>query len=75
VSSIEVTSEVAGTVWKVLVAPGDSVAADAILVIVESMKMEIPLTAPAAGQVVAVMVEEGEAVSEDQVLVSLQASG
>lgn len=64
-------SEVTGTVWKVEVRPGDQVAADQTLVILESMKMEIPVTAPAAGTVIEVLVQEGEAVADGQDVVIL----
>ncbi len=59
-------SEVTGTVWKVEVCEGDVVAAEQTLVILESMKMEIPVTAPHAGKVLQVLVTEGEAVAEGQ---------
>ncbi|MEO8136911.1 MAG: acetyl-CoA carboxylase biotin carboxyl carrier protein subunit, partial [Betaproteobacteria bacterium] len=45
----EVKSEITGTVWKILSKPGDAVAEDDILLILESMKMEIPVTAPEDG--------------------------
>lgn len=61
-----VQSEVTGTVWKLEVRCGDTVQADQALVILESMKMEIPATAPVAGTVVELLVAEGEAVSEGQ---------
>lgn len=61
-----VQSEVTGTVWKLEVRCGDAVQADQALVILESMKMEIPATAPVAGTVVELLVAEGEAVSEGQ---------
>lgn len=59
-------SDVTGTVWKVEVRAGDAVAADQTLVILESMKMEIPVSAPHAGTVLEVLVAEGEAVAEGQ---------
>jgi biotin carboxyl carrier protein len=68
----ELRSEVTGSVWKVLVQPGTKVAAEDPLVVVESMKMEIPLLAPAAGEVFSLLVEEGEQVEEDQLLVVLR---
>jgi acetyl-CoA carboxylase biotin carboxyl carrier protein len=66
-----VRTEVAGSVWKVEVAVGQSVAAGDALVIVESMKMEIPIEAPAAGTVVEIRVAEGERVAEGAVVVTL----
>ncbi|XAH23317.1 acetyl-CoA carboxylase biotin carboxyl carrier protein subunit [Xylophilus sp. GW821-FHT01B05] len=71
----ELRSEVTGSVWKVLVQPGAKVAAEEPLVVVESMKMEIPLLAPAAGEVFSLLVEEGEQVEEDQLLVVLRCPG
>ena len=67
-----VQSEVAGTVWKIEVSVGDAVQADQSLVILESMKMEIPAGAPRAGTVLQVLVAEGEAVSEGQDLVVIE---
>ena len=69
--TIEIATEVAGTVWKLLVQPGDSVAAEQDLVLVESMKMEIPASAPMPGTVQQVLVAEGEAVGEGQALLIL----
>ena len=59
-------SDVTGTVWKVDVREGDAVTEDQTLVVLESMKMEIPVTAPHAGTVLQVLVKEGEAVAEGQ---------
>ncbi len=67
----EVKAELVGTVWKVLVKTGDSVEVDQELIILESMKMEIPVVAPRAGTVQEVRVKEGEVVAENQVLVVL----
>jgi len=63
-----VKSEVAGSVWKVLVKEGDSVTSDQELMILESMKMEIPVDAPCAGTVASVLVAPEDGVEEDQVL-------
>ncbi len=68
---IEVKAELTGSVWKILSKPGDVVAEDATLMILESMKMEIPVTAPAAGTVRTIEVSEGAVVSEGQVLAIL----
>ena len=69
---IHLPSEVTGTVWTVEVRAGDPVTADQTLVILESMKMEIPLTAPRAGVVLELLVAEGEGVSEGQTVVVLE---
>lgn len=59
-------SEVTGVVWKLEVKEGDTVAEGQTLVILESMKMEIPVSAPHAGTVLQLLVSEGEAVAEGQ---------
>ena len=68
-----VIAEVAGTVWKILVAVGDRVDAEQEVMILESVKMEIPAQAPRAGVVQSLLVAEGEAVSEGQALAVLRA--
>ena len=68
---MDVRAELVGMVWKVLVKPGDSVEADQELIILESMKMEIPVIAPRAGTVQEVKVKESDVVAENQVLVVL----
>ncbi len=67
-----VQSDVTGTVWKIEVSVGDAVQAEQSLVILESMKMEIPASAPQAGTVLQVLVAEGEAVAEGQDLVVIE---
>lgn len=68
---MKIAASMAGTVWKVLVRPGDQVAPGQDVVILESMKMEIPISAEAAGTVQQVHVKEGDFVNEAQVLVVL----
>ena len=63
-----VEAEMVATVWKVLVDAGATVEAGETLVILESMKMEIPVEAPVAGTVSAVKVEEGGVVQEGDVI-------
>ena len=65
----KVYAEVSGSVWKVEVAVGQAVREGDTLLIVESMKMEIPVCAPAAGVVTELCAAEGEAVTDDQVVV------
>lgn len=67
----KVRSEITGSVWKVEVAVGQSVNEGDTLVIVESMKMEIPISAPASGVVTEIFVAEGEPVADDQVVLHL----
>ena len=68
---MDVKSEIDAIVWKIEVAEGSHVAADEVLIILESMKMEVPVNAPAAGRVRSITVAEGETVQEDDVLVVL----
>lgn len=71
-SEVKVRSEVAGSVWKLLVGVGDQVELDAPLMILESMKMEIPVDAPVKGEVASISVAAEEVVEEDQVLLVLR---
>ncbi|MBB5190572.1 urea carboxylase [Silvimonas terrae] len=67
-----VPSQVAGNVWQVPIKEGDLVAAGDVIMIVESMKMEINITAPAAGRVLKVLCQSGTAVAAGQNLLVLQ---
>jgi biotin carboxyl carrier protein len=71
VTSLRVCAELVGLVAEVLVAPGDSVTVGAPLVVLESMKMEIPVLAPVAGLVAAVAVAVGDLVQAEDLLVVL----
>jgi acetyl-CoA carboxylase biotin carboxyl carrier protein len=64
----DVEAEMVANVWKVLVQPGATVAEGDTLVILESMKMEIPVVAPQGGTVTAVNVVEGGVVQEGDVI-------
>lgn len=68
----EVKAELVGSVWKVTTQPGAKVAEEDVLLILESMKMEIPVTSPRAGTVKEIRVKEAEVVKEGQVLVVLE---
>lgn len=61
-----IRSDITGSVWKIVASPGDIVETDGILMILESMKMEIPVIAPDGGRVVKLLVAEGDAVKEGQ---------
>lgn len=63
-----IRSEIAGKVWKIEVPAGGRVAADDPILILESMKMEIPVNAPVDGTVTEILVVEGDTVAEDQIL-------
>lgn len=69
---IEITAEVSGNVWKVLVSQGQTVAEGDTLVILECMKMEVPVLAPASGVVAELKVEEGGAVDEGGPIATLK---
>jgi acetyl-CoA carboxylase biotin carboxyl carrier protein len=68
----EIKSEITGSLWKVLKAPGDRVAEDDPIMVLESMKMEIPVVADASGIIKELLVVEGESVSEGQVVARIE---
>ncbi len=68
----DVLAEMVANVWKVVVGPGDTVAAGDPLVILESMKMEIPVESPVDGTVKEVRVEEGGVVQEGEVIAVIE---
>jgi biotin carboxyl carrier protein len=59
-------------VWKIERRPGDQVAAGEPVIILESMKMEVPVESPAAGVLSAVSVAEGDAVEEGEEVATLE---
>ena len=63
---IEVKAELVGNLWKIVVEVGQAVDEDDTLMILESMKMEIPITTPVSGTVLRILVAEGEVVQEGQ---------
>jgi acetyl-CoA carboxylase biotin carboxyl carrier protein len=66
-----VRAHIAGTVWKIEVAVGDTVSEGQTVVILESMKMEMPVESTGAGKVAAIKVTQGQAVEEGAALVEL----
>jgi acetyl-CoA carboxylase biotin carboxyl carrier protein len=66
---IEVPAHITGTVWKIEKKVGDAVVEGDILIILESMKMEMPIEAPSAGTVKELRCKETDAVAEGMVLV------
>jgi len=70
-SAGEVRAEMVANVWKVVVAEGDTVAAGDTLVVLESMKMEIPVLAEVAGAVSALAVAEGDVVQEGDLIAQI----
>ena len=69
----EIESEVTGNVWKVLLEAGAEVDEGDVIMILESMKMEIPVEAPAAGVLSEVCVSPEDQVEEDQLLAVVEA--
>ena len=65
---MQVTAELTGNLWKIVVQEGQQVGAEETLMILESMKMEIPVNAPQAGRVTKIHVQEGQTVQEGQLL-------
>ena len=71
---VQVESEITGNVWKVEVSAGTEVAEGDVLIILESMKMEIPILAPHAGKLTALHVSAEDMISEDQAVAELEVS-
>jgi acetyl-CoA carboxylase biotin carboxyl carrier protein len=64
----QVEAQITGNVWKIEKAVGDTVAEGESILILESMKMEIPVEAPCAGRVAEIRVSEGQSIEEGAVL-------
>ena len=71
-ASVDVESEVTGNVWKVLLEEGAEVAEGDVIMILESMKMEIPVEAPAAGRVAKIHDAPEDQVEEDRVVAVIE---
>lgn len=65
-AQVEVKSEITGKVWKIETKVGDKLEEDDPILILESMKMEIPIMAPADGTLVEILVAEEDAIEEGQ---------
>jgi biotin carboxyl carrier protein len=70
----EVKAELVGNLWKIVAEVGQQVEEDDTLMILESMKMEIPITTPVAGVVRQILVKEGEVVQEGQTVAIVEPS-
>lgn len=70
---VNVKSEIAGNVWKIQLKTGDRVDVDGEIMILESMKMEIPVLSPKAGVIKEIRVSEGEAIGEGQLVAVIDA--
>lgn len=71
-AGLKITTEVAGNVWKIVAKAGDQLAEDDTIMIMRSMKMEIPVTAPKDGTLIEILVEEGEAIAEGEVVATFE---
>ncbi len=69
---LELETPVTGVVWKVMAGPGAKVAAGDPVVIMESMKMEIPVEAPADGTITEILVAEGDPARQDDPVAVLE---
>ncbi|MAI42967.1 MAG: biotin/lipoyl-binding carrier protein [Candidatus Azotimanducaceae bacterium] len=67
----QVISEITGNVWKIECAVGDKISEGETLMILESMKMEIPVEATCAGTIVEILVKEQDSVEENQLLATI----
>lgn len=67
--AVEIEAQVTGNVWKIERAVGDTVEEEDVLLVIESMKMEIPLEAPCAGRIAEIRTAKGESVEEGDILV------
>jgi biotin carboxyl carrier protein len=70
----EVKAELVGNLWKIVTEVGQQVDEDDTLMILESMKMEIPITTPVAGTIREILVTEGEVVQEGQTVAVIEDS-
>ncbi len=68
----EVQSHITGTVWKIEAKVGDVVSEGDVLIILESMKMEIPIEAPCDGKIASIVIAEGEPVDEGVVVATIE---
>jgi len=67
-----VEAQITGNVWKIEKTVGDTVALEEVILILESMKMEIPVEAPCAGRLAEIRVREGDNVEEGAVLAMIE---
>ncbi|MDF1721002.1 MAG: acetyl-CoA carboxylase biotin carboxyl carrier protein subunit [Minwuia sp.] len=71
-ADIDIKSEIAGKVWLIEAEAGQSVEEDDAVIILESMKMEIPVAAPVSGKITEILVEKDEAVAEGQTVARME---
>ena len=71
-STIDVKSEITGKVWKIEAKVGDTLEEDDPILILESMKMEIPIGAPVDGKLLEIIVAEEDPIAEGQVVAVME---
>ena len=69
---MEVKSQIKAIVWKIEKKVGDTVNQDDVIVILESMKMEIPIISPTSGKITSINIDEGDDVDEDQCVATVE---
>jgi len=72
-AKVDVKTEITGNVWKIVAQVGDALGEDDPILILESMKMEIPVAAPESGKLIEILVAEGDTVTEGTVVARLEA--
>ncbi len=70
--SVEVKATITGNVWKIVKAVGDTVEEYDVIMILESMKMEIPVEAPQGGKIIEFRVKEGDSVIEEDTVALME---
>ena len=69
---VEIKSEITGTVWQVKASVGDKLESGDVIIVIESMKMEIPVITEDPGELKEILVKEKDAVAEGQVVAILE---
>ncbi|PLP96812.1 acetyl-CoA carboxylase biotin carboxyl carrier protein subunit [Cupriavidus pauculus] len=67
-NAVPIVAETTGTLWKIVAQPNVELFGDDTILIIESMKMEIPIDAPEPGYVIEYFVNEGDPVEEGQII-------
>lgn len=71
-AKVDITSEMTGSIWKIMKAIGDKVVEGDPVILIEAMKMEIPVIAPEDGVVAEILVQEGNMVADGDLVMRLE---
>ncbi|WP_274626279.1 biotin/lipoyl-binding carrier protein [Arvimicrobium flavum] len=71
-AKIDIIGEMTGSIWKILAEPGQQVTEGDTVILIEAMKMEIPVAAPESGRVSEILVKEGDMVADGDVVMRLE---